>query len=463
MAFTPTSLPTSIGTGATGHIANSNAVHTAVNDLTANAVHKDSLAVNVKDYGATGDGTTNDTTAIQAAIAAAAAAIAAIVGDVRVWVLIPPGHYKITSINLPGRVGLVGNGARLSALSAAAMITVNGEANAIVGLLLLGSGASVDASGVTLASDSRWTLIESCRFDQMAGRAIYDQGVANWITRVHAQNCLLDADTFGVFTGVVETVGSDMWLTDSELTASRYPVLGASASMMACALLVNGANAMISNVVAETSDHGVYLDSGATQVSMSGVRGELNYGHGWYINGGSGRIVNPMALRNSKAGANSYNGFHVSGINSTRYVITNAWADASSSVAHNYGIFDNNISMSVFNRWVNPVDIGSSNGFFATNATGTSYLFPSNPPFNLPSGGSPVVTGAQYWIAVAGSPQTVTNLTKAVNGQRLTIKGDGNTTFAQGATITNTSGANLLLASGVWYDYIRINGVWTQI
>ena len=55
--------------------------------------------VSVKDYGAVGDGTTDDTAAIQAAVTAAS------------QVFIPPGTYKISSaIVLPANVELYGNG-----------------------------------------------------------------------------------------------------------------------------------------------------------------------------------------------------------------------------------------------------------------------------------------------------------------------------------------------------------------
>ena len=66
--------------------------------------------ISVKDFGAVGDGTTDDTTAIQAAINFAATAVSGSTGAV---VYFPTGTYMIsTTINMPNRVGLQGANGR---------------------------------------------------------------------------------------------------------------------------------------------------------------------------------------------------------------------------------------------------------------------------------------------------------------------------------------------------------------
>lgn len=83
-------------------VAQINAAGTAVrNALDAIFPQKANLRLNVKDYGALGDGIANDTAAINDTIAAAATFGAA------VW--FPPGTYKADNINVPAYVILIGD------------------------------------------------------------------------------------------------------------------------------------------------------------------------------------------------------------------------------------------------------------------------------------------------------------------------------------------------------------------
>lgn len=85
-----------------GDVVTANAAHTSGASFTAanwkrNAMNKGDLFFSVMDYGAKGDGTTDDTTAIQNAInAAASEAVNTSMGG-RCVVVIPGGHYKTTA------------------------------------------------------------------------------------------------------------------------------------------------------------------------------------------------------------------------------------------------------------------------------------------------------------------------------------------------------------------------------
>ena len=442
-----------------------NATYATLDSGGRQPVRKDELYFNVKDFGAKGDGGTNDTASFNAAISAASSGNLTLASAV-VFVPKSAGAYRLSNVNIPSGVRLVGNGAVLKPLAGTtgALLTFPGTYAGIEGLLLSG-GYYANASAISLPTGSRWNTIDNCRFDGWGGRAIYDQGIANWISRILAMNCLQDADSLTTYAGVLELAGTDAWVRDVELTASRYPARGMSTSKFACAMAITGANHMVQNAVCETSDHGVYIGVGATQLNLSGVRGELCYGHGWVIAGGSGRISNPMALRNSQAGDLLYDGFHVNAGASTSFLVSNAWSEsATSPTRQNFGIYDGVVSRSSFNRWANPNDIGSNIKYFAANTTGTSFGFPENPPTPMTaSTATPNVAGNTNLLANNTSAVTVTAFNGGVNGQKLLIRGDGFTTLANNATINPASGSNLLLASGTWYRFIRVEGVWVQL
>lgn len=80
-------------------------LETRLSDYTDTAVTEASPALNVKSaFNAAGDGTTDDTTEIQAAITAAG------VGGGIVY--FPPGHYKFSTLTIPAGVSLAGAGAQ---------------------------------------------------------------------------------------------------------------------------------------------------------------------------------------------------------------------------------------------------------------------------------------------------------------------------------------------------------------
>lgn len=89
----------------------------AIDAYTGGVLAVDKGAFNVKSYGALGDGTTNDSTAIQAAISAAVAAGGGVVA-------FSPGTYRVgTRIELKSNVNLVGAGREVTTLRGRAGLT----------------------------------------------------------------------------------------------------------------------------------------------------------------------------------------------------------------------------------------------------------------------------------------------------------------------------------------------------
>jgi len=77
---------------------------------------------------------------------------------------------------------------------------------------------------------------------------------------------------------------------------------------------------------------------------------------------------------------------------------------------------------------------------------------------------TPGVAGRTYWRANNTNPTTITTFNDGVNGQQITIRAqNGNTTIAQGATVVNKGGLNVLLPIDGTISYVRQGGVWREI
>lgn len=145
--------------------------------LTANYARRDSTPANVKNYGAIGNGTTDDTAAIQAAIAA----------NNGVW--FPAGTYKISAaLNLHNGSRLVGDGPSSKIKQTANTYAIRGTSVSNVVLENLwvegfGTGSTIEQGAVHMTGCTR-VAIKGCR--------IYNHGTAVWVT---ASSDILVADS----------------------------------------------------------------------------------------------------------------------------------------------------------------------------------------------------------------------------------------------------------------------------
>lgn len=162
--------------------------------------------VNVKDYGARGDATTDDTASVQAAITAARAANATVV--------VPPGTYVITgsltdttSGTVPG-LRLIGAGARSTVFdwrgASAAMLRLDGGAAStfqqygrLADFRITTTTSPVASHGIQLRA--AWGLqIEQVWIDSLTGDAIrvaISSGDADSVAHLHIRDCRLEGNT----------------------------------------------------------------------------------------------------------------------------------------------------------------------------------------------------------------------------------------------------------------------------
>lgn len=148
-------------------------------ERTAQAKMRD--VVSVKDFGAVGDGVTNDTTAIQNAIAAVSAAGV---------VMFPPGTYLVSTVNVTGKsVVLSGYGATINSTGANGGVYKTDHDNKLTveGFSFIGAGAGVkhDTTPSTTVYDE--LDIIACSFNMNSGvYGIYSSGSRE----PRIQNCL---------------------------------------------------------------------------------------------------------------------------------------------------------------------------------------------------------------------------------------------------------------------------------
>lgn len=74
----------------------------------------------------------------------------------------------------------------------------------------------------------------------------------------------------------------------------------------------------------------------------------------------------------------------------------------------------------------------------------------------------PSVSNIQLLVFVNIAPITVTNFTGGVDGQPLRIKGDGQTTIQNNASVKTNTAANKLLSVAKIYTFTLVNEIWIE-
>lgn len=147
------------------------------------------LTVNVKDYGATGDGTTADQVAIDAAIAALTS---------HGTLYFPAGKYRITAamsdLSSLSYVTIEGSGAEIyndSGASGANSFVINAScSNITIRNLAFTGTASVRASGIHIRLAADYSTISNCTFQGCSDFAVLvSGGSGGYVTGVKVINC----------------------------------------------------------------------------------------------------------------------------------------------------------------------------------------------------------------------------------------------------------------------------------
>ncbi len=427
-------------------------------------------SVSVSDYGAVGDGTTDDSTAIQAAIDALS-----VTGGV---VLVPPGTYSCIDIVLKTGVYLVGPqpgissksftvAATLLASGTGEIVKTDGTATynrnlGVIGLGFQGLGSGTAVKGVhfdkVVKGNIRW-----CSFNNISDQAILvddDCGSVN-VTESFAQNCLLDR-TQSAKVGVLDIDGSDHTIRGGEYNSSSTSLSDANAYI--CAVVIRGGDHFIDNVIGEISDCGIHVTGVDSPSRFVNVRADLNYGNGFEIEG-SAYLTNCSANRNGQETDNTYDGFVVGTGNS---ILTGCQALSLGADAwqHRYGFTDSQGSDSNKNTYNGCRSIGDQTAEFNFSAfSGAGHMMPSGAPKSFSDGDTtPDVQNYLTFRAVNTSATSITDFDNATSGQLITIyTSNANTTFVDGSPLQTNTGANRVSVANGVYQFISVNGVWYDV
>ncbi len=262
--------------------------------------------INVQSYGATGDGSTDDTAAIQAALNAVPASGATVV--------LPAGTYMISSTLAIDKDATI-----LTGVGVGSTIRVKNSALGI-DVIKIGNGSTTRAH----------CAVRNLHIDATAQKT---GGVGIFLSKcfkIWLQNVFVEKQ----FRAIEINNTTEVWLSDSDIRDTQEHGL----------LILNDmnsgydwyvANCVFDNPNVSNTGSGIHWDGGETLV-VSGVD-LLHFTTGFYVNPTAGHESRFAFLNNMIVDTNSDNNIHISNTgtgNTIGLTFTNCWA----GTATNYGV-----------------------------------------------------------------------------------------------------------------------------
>jgi polygalacturonase len=234
--------------------------------------------LNVRDFGAVGDGVTNDQPAIQAACNAVSAGGA---------VYFPPGEYVIAADHIDvtrSDVTIFGHGAKITQNTANTVgFYVSASRVTIDGLWIYRSASDwtavqtiTQSCGVWITDTAFDVTVQNCRIENWGCAGVYQNGTST---------------SFAILSNTIIGVGAAGGL----VTLSNY-------NFGVCFYLVSGANYRIEGNTFRELAQGIFVGPNRTNVVISGnlIRGIVGQ-HGMYLDAGSNFSITGNVVENCAA------------------------------------------------------------------------------------------------------------------------------------------------------------------
>ncbi|MBA8920448.1 glycosyl hydrolase family 28-related protein [Nesterenkonia jeotgali] len=439
-------------------------------------VRKGELSLNVQDYGAVGDDSTDDSVAFQEAINDAASKGGGVV-------YVPRSRYRVANLVLRSGVTLTGGAGNFNYLASSAqpggavlrgvepgwlvdMPEDGARCAAVVGLGLDGRGVS---NGYRMRG--RWNAAGHIGVHNTPEQGIYIQheaskydSVGNAINAALLTNVVMNR-TPGKYTGGVEVEGTDHYLNWIESSNSVQGDLGTTMANpdegYVTPFLIGGADHFINNLVGEYGETGlIYIGD---KCRFANIRSDSNLGHGYLLDNGRGGVwVNVTSRKNGMAAANTYDGWKAAS-NSVGNTVTGLVTQQQDGHTYRYGINDEvNTDFGSRNQYVAPDVRGWSTAPLSiVDFLGSGVMFASK-VVRSGSAANVDVFGAST-VAVNSSTTTITDFIHGYSGQDISVVATTTGGIIQAnSRIRTSSGSNLSLQANRAYRFTFYNDRWVQ-
>lgn len=424
-----------------------------------------------QDFGAIGNGTTDDSVAIQLAIDTVASTGGGVIyfpndqyicknvvlktgvtlaSFQSIFGYLPGSVSKVTLKN-PDTVGWVVTTPLTNILCAG-----------VQGINFQGGGSGISIGGLNFTNVT-YGAVKQCGFNNFANQGLFTDTttIACVLEDILATNCVLNHNRVAVI-GIIDIHGTDHFLSRIEATAGLSAVT--TSSLYVVGINVSMTNGFVSNCIGEFSDIGIYI--GAGQNSFVNTRADINAGHGFYLAAAGNMFSACKAINNSQDTTNTYSGFYTPSNSNRSNTFSGCQAISTTSKVMKYGYEDltSGNASNTRSEYIGCMASGMGTGsFFMDNFLGAGALCGNIA--NRPADGTttPSIENISHLILASYvTPTTITDFTGGTQNQTIRLLGNTNVTIANGATIKTDSGANKTLEANKVYSFTFYGAVWYE-